>query len=393
MKKIMIWMTSMHLGGVERALIGLLHSLDYNRVSVDLFLNRHEGELMNDIPQEVNLLPEHPRYASLAEPYIQTLKRGQILPAIGRLYAKIVEKVKFGGTHNNGGVSVEYSQKYTKAFLPKVAADIEYDLAISFVTPHYFVAEKVRSKTKIAWIHTDYTNITLDIPSQRKMWRSFDYIVSISEDVSKCFTKIFPEFTDRVIKIENILPEKLVRKQAKEHTICFEKPGVHLLSIGRYSYPKNFDSIPEICAYIVAQGIDVNWHIIGYGDGEQIIRKKISEYHMESRIKLLGKKDNPYPYIAACDVYVQPSRFEGKCVSVREAQMLGKPVIITDYPTAHSQLEDGVDGVIIPLETKACAEAIAEILKEGKTLERISQICRKRDYSNAQEVEKIYKLL
>lgn len=76
---------------------------------------------------------------------------------------------------------------------------------------------------------------------------------------------------------------------------------------------------------------------------------------MEKHVILLGKKENPYPYINACDVYVQPSRYEGKCISVREAQMLGKPVVITRYATSSSQLQDGVDGVIVPMENKGCA--------------------------------------
>lgn len=77
---------------------------------------------------------------------------------------------------------------------------------------------------------------------------------------------------------------------------------------------------------------------------------------MKQYVEILGKKENPYPYIRACDVYVQPSRYEGNCVAVREAQMLGKPVIITGYPTAESQLRNGIDGIIVPLENRACGE-------------------------------------
>ena len=114
---------------------------------------------------------------------------------------------------------------------------------------------------------------------------------------------------------------------------------------------------------------------------------------MEPYVKILGKKENPYPYIQACDVYVQPSRYEGKCVAVREAQMLGKPVIITNYPTSASQLEDGVDGLIVPLDNEGCAAGIAAALRNPALLARLSETCRKRDYSNAEEVKKIYSIL
>jgi glycosyltransferase involved in cell wall biosynthesis len=114
---------------------------------------------------------------------------------------------------------------------------------------------------------------------------------------------------------------------------------------------------------------------------------------MEDRVILLGKKDNPYPYIAACDLYVQPSRYEGKCVAVREAQMLGKTVLITRYATSASQLEDGVDGVIVPMDNEGCAQGIAALLRDPERMQKLAETCRQRDYTNGQEVEKLSKLL
>src|SRR5699024_1884006 len=117
--------------------------------------------------------------------------------------------------------------------------------------------------------------------------------------------------------------------------------------------------------------VQIRWYLIGYGGDEVMIREKIRETGMENHVIILGKKSNPYPYMAACDVYVQPSRYEGKCVAVQEAQALGKPVIITAYPTAASQLRDGVDGVIVPQDNEGCAAGIAEVLKKPQTLERL----------------------
>lgn len=65
----------------------------------------------------------------------------------------------------------------------------------------------------------------------------------------------------------------------------------------------------------------------------------------------------------ACDLYIQPSRYEGNCVSVHEAQVLGKTVIITNYPTAQSQLHNNEDGVIVPLDNVDCAKGIIDIIK------------------------------
>ena len=114
---------------------------------------------------------------------------------------------------------------------------------------------------------------------------------------------------------------------------------------------------------------------------------------MEDRVIILGKKENPYPYIKACDLYVQPSRYEGKAVTVREAQMLCKPVVITRYATSASQLEDGVDGVIVPMDNEGCAKGIAAVIQDEKLRQHLIENTRNRDYSNAEEIEKIYQVM
>ena len=61
--------------------------------------------------------------------------------------------------------------------------------------------------------------------------------------------------------------------------------------------------------------------------------------------------------------------------------MLGKPVVITRYATSSSQLQDGVDGVIVPMENKGCANALAELLNEKETLRRVAENTKNYDYS------------
>lgn len=169
---------------------------------------------------------------------------------------------------------------------------------------------------------------------------------------------------------------------------------MNLLSIGRFCTAKNYDNVPDITRRMLAGGVrDLKWYIIGYGGDEALIRQKISEAEMEEHVILLGKKDNPYPYIKACDIYVQPSRYEGKSVTVREAQMLCKPVAVTAYPTAASQIRDGIDGVIVPLDNEGCARGLADFIADTALQQRIVEYLRTHDFANASEVEKIYDLL
>ena len=114
---------------------------------------------------------------------------------------------------------------------------------------------------------------------------------------------------------------------------------------------------------------------------------------MEKYVVILGKKENPYPYIKSCDFYIQPSRYEGNSVTVREAQMLCKPVVVANYPTAASQIQNGKDGIIVPLENAACAEGIVQLIRNPELQNRLIQFLKEHDYGNEREIEKIYRFL
>lgn len=393
-KKILIVSHALELGGAERSLIGFLDALDPEQCEVELFLLRHEGELLEMIPEHVRLLPQVPAYTVLARPMKDTFREGHVLLTAARLAGKICAAWYTRGHHyTDSGVALEYSHKFTCPLMPKIQQEVEYDLAISFLTPHYFVAEKVRAKKKIAWIHTDYTTVQVDAASETGMWGRYDHIASISEATGEAFIKTFPTLKEKIMLIENILPERLIRKQAEEPIIWEKNSKISLLSIGRFCTAKNFDHVPNICRLLREKGLDVSWYLIGYGGDEALIRAKIVESKMEDYVIVLGKKENPYPYIKACDVYVQPSRYEGKCVSVREAQMLGKPVVIARYATSGSQLQDGVDGLIVSQEDDTCAEEMALVLRDEKLMKMLARNCSQRQYANREEVEKIYQLL
>ena len=182
--------------------------------------------------------------------------------------------------------------------------------------------------------------------------------------------------------------------RASEEIVNMPGNGIRLLTIGRYSYPKKLEEIPILTAKLLKSFPDLKWYIIGYGNAneEKKIRDNIALEGVQNNVILLGKQPNPYPFIKECDVYVQPSRYEGKSITVREAQILCKPVIITAYPTAPSQIEDGVDGVIVPLEIDFCSNAITAFLKDKKKQTKIVKYLSEHDYGNEKEIIKVYQL-
>ncbi len=399
-KRIFINIHYLEIGGAERALLGLLSSLDPEKVDIDLFVNQHTGEFMSLIPEYVNLLPEIPEYTCIERPIMDVIKEGHWGMAIRRFkarrqYQKYLNTLPEELSKHDSSI-FQYVTNAVEGALPSLYKYGEYDLAISFLQPHNIVLNKVKAKKKICWIHTDYSTIHVNHDLELPFWNGFDYVASISEDCTKAFLKTFPELKDKIVLIENILSPSFVRQQAELDDVSAEMPDepgvVKLLTIGRYCPAKRMESIPQICADMEKMGIDFKWYIIGFGP-DNLIQEALDKYEMRHRMILLGKKSNPYPYVKACDIYAQPSIFEGKSVTVREAQVLCKPIVITNYPTAKSQINDNVDGVIVPLDEKNAAKGIADFIRDLELQNTISDYLKANDFGNESEVEKIYSLM
>lgn len=396
-KRIFISMHYLELGGAEMSLIGLLQALDYSKYEVDLFIHRHQGELMQFIPKEVNLLPEISAYSCIECPIIEVVSKGQFGVAWGRLRAKMRARRYLPQDASKPQYAIfQYVAQEIEPYLPMMEQNGEYDLAISFLQPHNYVLSKVRAKKKACWIHTDYTKVEFDAEAELPVWAAYDHIISISPDVTKSFLQVFPSLKNKIVLIENILSSEFVRKRAGEKDVSAEMPKkngvVNVLSVGRFTDAKNYDNVPDICRRIREKGVDVHWSIIGFGN-DALIRQRIQEAGMEEYVIILGKRTNPYPYMKACDIYAQPSRYEGKSVTVREAQMLCKPVVVTDYPTAKSQIQDGVDGVIVPMDNEGCANRMTAFIRNKTSQNQIVDYLKTHDYGNEGEAEKLDNLI
>lgn len=399
--RIFIAIHYMHLGGAETSLIGLLQALDPQKVDVDLFVYSHEGDMMKLIPSYVNLLPENSVWSMIERPLTTVLKKGYWKMFMARMRAKYRMNQYVKQYHpKDGSAIIGFVGDEVSKILPHLHHLGTYDLAISFLRFHEFVLDHVTAKRKVCWIHTDYSQIDVCAELELPVWSAYDHVISISEDVTKTFLQVFPSLKDKIVEVENILSPDYVRQRSllispediqKEMTVRGD--CINLLTIGRFSEAKKLDKIPAICRGIVEAGLDVRWYIIGYGGSDDYIRREIDREGMQEHVFLLGKKENPYPYIKACDWYVQPSRYEGKSVVVREAQMLCKPVIVTNYPTAPSQIQQGVDGVIVPMDIPGCVAQMVETLKDEKLKHSIVEYLEVHDYGNMGEVEKVYKIV
>lgn len=395
MRRVLIASFDMEVGGVERSLISMLNNFDYKNNEVDLMLYSHTGDFMNLLPNKHNLLDEIPQYATYRKSIKEVIDEKRYILALTRILANLNSKIfaKVKRFDEPGYYQMQLMWKYALPFLPKM--DKEYDVAISYLWPHYFVAEKVKAKKKIAWIHTDYSTIETDIIMDLKMWDKFDYIIAVSEECKNAFLNKYPSLQDKVKVIENITSPEFIRKMAEgsiEENIKNDN-SFKLVSVARLSHAKGIDNAVKALKIIHNRGLtNIKWYIVGYGGDEEMIQSLIKDNNLQDSFILLGKKINPYPYMKMADIYVQPSRYEGKAVTVGEAQILEKSVIITNYITAKSQVRENIDGYICELSVEGIADGLEKLYRDKKLREALARNCKKTDYSNNNELEKLYEL-
>ena len=435
--KIFIAIHYLELGGAETSLIGLLHAFDPEKVDVDLFVYSHQGELMKAIPPYVHLLPKNGTWSMFEKPLLDVLKAGQLRMFLARMKAKRQMKEYVKRMHPSDGSAIfGFLGKEVSKVLPDINPDVEYDLAISYLHPHDFVLDHVRAKKKLCWVHTDYSTIDVNTELELPIWGAYDHIVSISPDCTKAFVQKFPSLKDKIMEMENILPVGLIKERANESLIdtnyhklstntstqrsaglsinssfentdeeqkgkffnsqILDKKEIILLSVGRICEAKNYDNIPFMMAELkklsLSSSLSFKWYIVGPGNHDDIDALS-KELGVDDVVTFLGPSSNPYPYIKACDIYVHPSRYEGKSIVVREAQILCKPVIITNYPTAKSQIDNGVEGIICELDNKKIAETIYKLATDNEKQESLTDYLSQHDYAGLSEVEKIYALI
>lgn len=384
----------MELGGAEMALIGLLNAIDPARVDVDLFIHRHTGPYMRLIPKYINILQEVKEYSAIETPWQDLLKQFRFSALIRKCICNLAFKRYLSKSPGNEAIAPHfYMDQYIKS-LPRLSTETTYDLAISFLDPPHVVQDKVNARKTMEWIHTDFTAFKYDKEMAYKRWANNDYIVSISDDITKSFTSLYPGLSCKVIKIENIISPSFVRQRAEEFFPAeYDRNEHHLCSIGRIgAWQKNFVIIPYVAQCLKNMGIKFKWVVIGPGENLELV-KRIEETNTADVVKMIGPKDNPYPYIKSCDVYIQPSMFEGKSICVREAQILCKPVVITNYPTASSQISNERDGIICEMDSTSIANAVRRLLCEEPVRQKIIDYLQTHDYGMTQEINKLYELI
>ena len=384
-KKLLFVILNLNIGGAERSLLNLLSLLPPEKYEIDLLLFKREGVFLEQIPSHVHLL-EPPE--DLARLYGPVKNAGRYLPVklFGSALGKLMEPKLFEGRIYRW----KHFYRRTLRTLPG-----QWDVAAAYLEgePIYYVADFVNARKKLCWIHNDYQSLPLDPRYDALMFREMDQIVTISTTCLEVLQETFPEFTEKMRLIENISSSQVVRGQAR--AFVPEEYGsdrFNILSVGRLAEQKGYDLAIDAAAILKGKGLGFCWYIMGVGEKKDELMAQIDRLGVSDCVKLIGARSNPYPYMLHADLLAQTSRWEGKSVVLDEAKMIGVPILCTRYNTAGNQIEDGMDGVLVPVSAEGIAERIEGLIRDAELRQRIIDYQRAHDYDNRSELARYEQL-
>lgn len=375
MKKVLFAIDSIGCGGAERGLFALLNALDYKKYDVDLLYFSRENEYYKDsIPSEVKVIQPDPAMeliVSSVSYLVHNLKDVKLWPvSLRRLVYGIGGKLKPGDYYKRRA----HDWKKLSRYVPELQKD--YDVAIAYMgtMTRYYTMEKVRAKRYITWQRTDYKltgcDPALDVPYYGKA----DAVCVLSEEMKKNFAEVFPELREKIVVAPNIFDVEGIRKKAQED-VAFATgfDGYKIVSVGTLRQVKGYDVAMRACRRLKDAGYNFKWFVIGSGEERGKMEEDIKRLNLENAFILLGNKRNPYTYVARSDIYVQCSYREGLSSTVFEAKCLKKPIVVTAAPGMKDQIEDGVNGFVVPIGSdEDVAKAIAALFDSSSLRESFS---------------------
>ncbi|WP_319417987.1 glycosyltransferase [Virgibacillus necropolis] len=258
----------------------------------------------------------------------------------------------------------------------------------------YFVIHKIKAKKKIQWIHFDITKIGFDVNFATKLYKKFDKIFVVSNEAKNKLIELVPTIKKKSEVFLNLVSPKVIQDQSKEGKGFIDNfEGVRILTVGRLTTEKGQDLAIRVLARLVKEGYKVKWYCLGEGSSRSKYEKLINEYNLQDKFILLGSDPNPYPYMDQCDIYVQPSRYEGYCITTLEARSLKKPIVATNVNGANEQIRNEETGLIVNIDESELYEGVKKLIKNKKLCNIFTNNLDKERINSTIELEKLFEIV
>lgn len=381
---------SLQAGGAEKAMVSLLNTLPPDKYDVDLMLSSKTGLFYCQLPKWVNIIDAPFPYNCLSHK-----------PSDYNFYIyhpiMWMKKVKRTWTakHQHKLHLIQSLWKQWRDDIP--VFNREYDVAYGGQQGmcNYYVIDKVKAKRKILWIHTNYNKLGYNPSFDKNYFSQATIVATMSPEAKSVLQKNFPQSADYIWFLENITNGRMIHHMSeeiiKDANYTHIKDGINIISVGRLAPVKNYKRALYAASLLKKRDINFRWTVVGDGDQRKELEILKHKLGLDNVFFFIGLRANPYKYMAHAEMMVVSSDYEGRSIAIDEAQILGIPVITTNYATAPDAVENGKTGLICDMHPKSIAEAIIR-LKDDHTLYRKikTSLLSKRD-GNVAVVENYYK--
>lgn len=359
-KRVLFIISNMETGGVSKAMTSLLAVLDRTRVTPELLIVSPHGTLMPLIPDDVHIYTDR-RMAAL------TAGIGGLWPLVrlGRPDLAIMSMIRMAVMR----VSRCAGAGMLARLMPRLKG--RWDAVVDFNGQHqlYYMARKIEADRRATFFHSDYRRWRYYESADRRFFGHVDAIFTVSDVCVEALREVFPEYTDRIAKVENICAPGIIARMAAQTQEMPTLHGTVLMTLGHITHNKGADLIIEAAGRLHDAGVDFTWMMVGAPQEQEYITK-MSTPPLDAHFRLIGVTANPYPYLRRADIVVHPSRFEGKSIALDEARLMGKAVVVTDFSTVGDQFTDGVNATIVPMDGESIANAIRDLIEHPETADK-----------------------
>lgn len=392
MKKILFVIDEIIVGGAQKSLLSLLSVIDPKEYEVDLLIFNEEGGFRNLIPGNVRIIKTKSFYGEFFSPIMKSIKR---LLRARQLYLAFVRGALLLITK----LTKDESYYFRCDFLVN-PLDLrkKYDIAIAchYRLSNYFLIKRVCADSKYAWYHHGEYKVPSKIHEFDKWcYNKLDKIITVSESSCRVLKRSFPQYSDKIVVLKNIISTQLIRHMAEEQcNLQADSDCFRIVTVGRLSPEKGTDLVVNSCKELIRKGYSkIKWYIIGEGAERRKLEELIKFHGLEKVIILLGERLNPYKYIKSADIYVQPSLVESFGLAIAEAKILLKPIVSTDTDGALEQIQNNKNGLVTNKTGKDISEAIITLIENTTVRERLIKNLKYENLDSCDEVKRFYNLV
>ena len=385
---------NMNIGGTEKALLTMLNEMDRRKYDITLFMLEEYGGFLNQIPDGIKVmyLKEYKTLKKFINNPPQLVakelnKNKKIIKGLSVLFVYIISKLM-------KDISIYY--KYILSNVDTL--NEEYDIAIAYAGPmdfiSYFVINKIKSKKRVQWIHFDISKIGFNVNFAKKIYDKFDKVFVVSNEGKDKLINFLPSLKDKTEVFFNIISCKMIEKMSYEgEGFSDDFDGTRILTVGRLSKEKGQDLIIPVLKKLKENGYKVRWYCIGDGPAKKEYEKLVDKLNIKDDFIFLGSKLNPYTYMKECNIYVQPSKHEGYCITLGEARCFNNPIVTTNFTGANEQIVNENTGLVCEINEEEIYKAIKKLLDDKKLYKNIKDNLNNEIVDSTKEIRKLESIL